>query len=86
MLTDDPCTVYAITKDSAKVLESRNLPLIPESESPIMIVQVMRYDLDYHDTAAIDPLTAILSLSDEEKTDPRVEAAIEEILEGCLHD
>jgi hypothetical protein len=46
----------------------------------------MRYELDYKDAGAIDPLTAILSLTDEEKTDPRVETAIEEILVDCLRD
>ena len=40
---------------------------------------------DLGDDAA-DPLTAILSLTDDEKSDPRVEAAIEEVLEECLRD
>jgi hypothetical protein len=50
-----------------------------------MIMQVMRYDIKYHDVSAIDPLTAILSLTDEEKTDPRVEAAVEQILEDIFN-
>jgi len=59
---------------------------VPENETPLVIVQVIRYELEYRDAAAIDPLTAILSLTNEEEADPRVEAAIEEILEDCLHD
>jgi len=47
------------------------------SESPEMVIQVMRYNLDYHDAVAIDPLTAILSLTEEDKNDPRIESAVE---------
>ena len=86
MLDDNPYTTYAVSKDNAKALELSKLPLVPEEEIPVMVIQVMRYDLEYRDTGTIDPLTAILSLTDEEKTDPRVEAAIEGILEECLHD
>ena len=86
MLADNPFITYAVTKDTAKALELKKLLLAPEEENPAMIVQVLRYDLEYQDAAAIDPLTAILSLTDEEKMDPRVEAAIEEILEDCLYD
>ena len=86
MLSDDPHTTFAITRDTAKALDTSRLQLIPDSESPDMVVHVMRYILDYHDAVAIDPLTAILSLTEEDKNDPRIESAIEEILEDCLHD
>jgi len=86
MLADNPCMVYAISKNTYKTLNQRKLLQIPDNESPLMIVQVMRYDLEYRDAIAIDPLTAILALTDEELSDPRVEIAIEEILEDCLHD
>jgi hypothetical protein len=51
-----------------------------------MIVQVISYDISYNDDAAIDPLSAILSLPAMDKDYPRVESAIEEILGDCLHD
>jgi len=86
MLADNSYPVYAISKDAAKRLEPRKLPLAPEDESPAMIIQVIKCDLEYSDSTAIDPLTAILSLKDEEMEDPRVEAAVEEILEDCLYD
>ena len=86
MLADNPYNVYAVSKDTAKFFESAKLPLIPETESPVMVIQVMQYDMDYTDTHAIDPLTAILSISEDDKADPRVEGAITEILEECLHD
>ena len=86
MLAANDYTVYAVSHEAAKMLGQNKLPLLPENESPATVVHVMRYDLEYRDTAAIDPLTAILTLTDEEKADPRVETALEEILEDCLHD
>ena len=41
---------------------------------------VMQYALVYLGDDAVDPLTAILSLTDDDKSDPRVEAAIEKVL------
>ena len=86
MLVDDPFKVIAISKAAAKELELSSLPLIPNGEIPDMVVHIVLYSIEYQDGAAIDPLTAILSLSEDDKKDPRVESAIEEILEACLHD
>ena len=85
MLADNPCTVYATTKETAKMINITKQPTVPDNETPAIIVQVMNYDMSYHSNTAIDPLTAILSLSDEEKDDPRVGLSIDEILEECLH-
>jgi len=86
MLSDNAYTTYAGFRETVKALELNKLPLVPEGETPAAIVQIIRYELKYQDLVAIDPLTAILTLTDEEQADPRVEAAIEEILEDCLHD
>lgn len=86
MLADNPYTIYAVSKAAAKTIELGKLPLIPDDETPGMVIQIMRYELEYHDASAIDPLTAILSLADDDKADPRIEAAIERIIEDCLHD
>ena len=80
MLADNSYTVYAVSKDTAKKMEFGKLPQIPDDETPGIVIQIMRYDIEYHDTLSIDPLTAILSLSDEDLTDPRLEVAIERIL------
>ena len=86
MLADEPYAVYAVSRDDAKALDMGKLPLIPDNEAPVMVVQVMQYELEYGNTIAVDPLTAILSLVEDDKTDPRIEAAIEKVLEDCLHD
>ena len=85
MLADNNYTVCAVSNDEVKSLEFGKLFEVPKGEIPEMVVQVMRYDIDYKDSAAIDPLTAVLSLIGEEKNDPRVEAAIDAILEECLN-
>jgi len=86
MLADNPYPVFAVSRGVSKGLALERLSLLPNEEIPAMIVQVLGYDIEYQDGAAIDPLTAILSLSEEEKNDYRVEAAIETVLEECLHD
>ena len=86
MLTDNSYTTYSVSKGAANALELNKQPSLPEDETPIMVIQVMRYDLSYLGDDAIDPLTAILSLTDDDKSDPRVEAAIEEVLGECLRD
>lgn len=86
MLADNAYTVYAVSGGTANELKLDRFPRLPDNEVPYVIVQLLRYDYDYPDSAAIDPLTAILTLTNDEKTDPRVEAAIEEILKECLHD
>jgi hypothetical protein len=86
MLAENPYTVYAITKSAAKQLEASKLKPIPDTESPVVVIQIMQYDLDYKESHTIDPLSAVLSISEEDRADPRVEAAIDEILEECLDD
>ena len=86
MLADNPYTIYAVSKDAAKTMDLGKMPLIPDDEAPSMVIHVMRYELEYHDARAIDPLTAILSVTGDDKADPRVEAAIEKVLEDYLHD
>jgi hypothetical protein len=86
MLADNPYAVYAVTANKAKLLELSKLIIIPDYESPVMVIQVMQYDYDCNDSLAIDPLTAVLSIPESEKSDPRVEAAIEEVLEEYLDD
>ena len=86
MLSDNFYTTYAVSKDDEKKLELGKQPRLIDVETPVIVIQVLGYNLYYDDNIAIDPLTAILSLTDDEINDPRVEAAIEEILEDLLND
>lgn len=86
MLGDNPYPTYAVSKDNVTSLSLDKVQSIPQEEIPVAVTQVLRYSFEYRDGVAVDPLTAILSLTDEEKNDPRVESAIEAVLEECLHD
>ena len=86
MLSDNTYPTYAISKKALKDLQPEKLPQVPQDELPAAIIQVMGYDLLYEgdDSLVIDPLSAILSLTPEETNDPRVESAVEEIMEEFL--
>ncbi|MDR1319959.1 MAG: hypothetical protein LBK56_00820 [Gracilibacteraceae bacterium] len=85
MLADGACPVCAVTKEQAKTAALDQYGTVPKDETPAQVIQVMRYSLDFADAAAIDPLSAVLSVPVDELSDPRVGLAIEEILEGYLN-
>ena len=85
MLQDNPWPTIAVTRAGERELGLRPKDLDCEDEVAC-IVQVMRYELDSMSDHAIDPLSAILSLSDEEKHDPRIEAEVERAMKGAFGD
>ena len=44
-------------------------------------MQEIGYQIDFGVGMAIDPLSLVLSLSDEEKDEPRISMAVDEMLE-----
>jgi len=84
MLSENNCMIYAVPNDVSRTMHLSGKQLVPVGETPLLTVQVLGYSYDYHDNTAVDPLTAILSLSEKDKQDPRVESAINEILEEHL--
>ena len=85
MLSDNGYTTYAITKEDDKINKYYELPSVPQGEVPVMVIQVMNYRIPYNNSIAVDPLTAILTLTKEDKEDPRVEDAVSKILEEVLY-
>lgn len=79
MLQDNPWPTIAVTKAQEKELGLASTAG-PDDE-PACVAQVMRYNIGYENegASAIDPLSAILSLSAEEKTDPRVESEVAKV-------
>lgn len=88
MLADNSFATYAITKQAAKDLHPENLPQVPPGELPAAVIQVMGYTYLYKGTEelVIDPLSAVLSLTQEELNDPRIEGAVKEIMEEFVYD
>lgn len=88
MLQDNPWPTLAATKAQERALELTAANLIDptEPDDPACVVQVMRYEPATTTEHAIDPLSAILSLSDYERNDPRVAAEVENVMNQVLGD
>ena len=85
MLSDNEYKTYAVTRGVEKYLEFSKEIRVPDNEQPHIIMQILGYDYEHNDCNVVDPLTAVLSLTDEEKEDPRIGLAVEQILEDFLH-
>ena len=81
MLDDGAFPVYAITKKDLSAAGIFDNMLVPAGEDPACIIQELGYQIPFGNGDAVDPLTVILSISKEEKSDPRVSMAIDEMLE-----
>lgn len=88
MLEDNSYETYAISKNMLKELQPEKLPQVPQGEIPVAVIQVMGYNYPYEcgDMLVIDPLSAVLSLNQEEMNDSRIEGAVKEIMEEFVYD
>lgn len=86
MLADNEYQTYAATKATERTLQLKWQTCVPSGEVPAMSIQVMHYVIPFDGGKTIDPLTAVLSITQEQKSDPRVEAAMDEVLEEYLRD
>ena len=55
--------------------------IAPAGEIPGCIIQELGYHILFEDRSAVNPLTVALSISKEELEDPRVNMAVDEMLE-----
>lgn len=83
MLQDSPWPTFAATREQASTL-GLTADVRPvgfgEPDDPACVVQVLRYKPVPAPGCAVDPLSAILSLPDDERNDPRVASEIEGVL------
>lgn len=79
MLGDNSYPVYGITKYDVRKKRIEREQEVPRGELPGCIIQELGYCIPFKDGEVIDPLTVYLLLKKEE--DPRVEIALEEMLE-----
>lgn len=80
MLDDNSYVVYAVTREMALELQLEDKLCVPAGEVPAEVIAVMQYVIPFHNGQTIDPLSAILMLSEADREDPRVEMAIDEML------
>lgn len=81
MLEDDPYPTYAVLKlelSKSGILKKKQISV---SESPECVIHEIGYHIPLIKKDAVDPLSLTLILSAEEKSDPRIAKAIEEMLE-----
>jgi hypothetical protein len=84
MLADNAYRTYAAQKRDKKTLGLDELQMIPIGEIPTAVVVVAHYQMTHItrlSSSVMDPVSAILSLSDTDRNDSRVEEAIEQIME-----
>lgn len=81
MLDDGAFPVYAVTKKDLHTAEISNDMLVPAGEDPVCIIQELGYQVPFGNGDAVDPLTVVLSISEEDQSDPRISMAIDEMLE-----
>ena len=80
LLNEEPYKVYAVDKAMAEKLSLQDKASVPDGEEPVEVFQVMQYVIPFHDGKTIDPLSVFLTLSSEEREDPRIEMAVDEML------
>ena len=81
MLADDPFPTYGFTKKDIGSINISRASLIPPGEIPGCLIQKVGYWIEFGDGTKMDPFSVALSISEADKKDPRVEKAIEEMLE-----
>lgn len=81
MLGEGEYPILAITKREFHSLNLSTNKLVPAGEFPKCVVQKTGYWIPFAEGKAIDPLSTVLSLDEDERADPRVSMAIDEMLE-----
>ena len=81
MLTDNPYPTVAFEKVQIQELNPNAWKQVPQIEQPVCVAHEVGYLLPFGNHNAIDPLSAALMLTEEDKTDPRVETSLNEMLE-----
>ncbi|MBE6852815.1 MAG: MarR family transcriptional regulator [Ruminococcus sp.] len=81
MLADNNYPTYAVTKKELSKTGLTKMPRIRVGEEIGCTVLELGYFIDYNNKSIEDPLSVVLSLTDEEKQDERVIISITEMLE-----
>lgn len=83
MLGDDPYPTFAVDQEQYRKLAVKSADITSKDEVPSCIIQIHRYLIAKNGT--VDPISAMLSVPDDELEDARIEQAIEEIKEDVFN-
>lgn len=81
MISDNKYPTYVVAKKDIKDLALKDRLVDIKKDEPSCIIQEVGYVVSFDKGDAIDPLSLLLSLSDDEKKDERIEISIREMLE-----
>ena len=81
MIEDNTYPTYAVAKDRLKELKISQIRSTPKGEMPVCVVDEVGYMINYRKSNTVDPISVSLMITNEEKSDPRIEMAIEKMLE-----
>ena len=81
MISDNKYPTYVVAKKDIKDLVLKDRLVDIKKDEPGCIIQEVGYVVSFDKGDAIDPLSLLLSLSDDEKKDERIEISIREMLE-----
>ena len=81
MLADNQYPTVAFEKAQMKELNTVAWQQVPAVEQPACIAHEVGYILPFGEHNAIDPLSITLMLTDEDRSDPRIEISVDEMLE-----
>lgn len=81
LLSDNDYPTYAITKKEISETGIKKMKRVCRGEEIGCVVLELGYFIDFEKKKIEDPLSVVLSLSDEEKQDERVSISINEMLE-----
>ena len=81
MISDNKYPTYVVAKKDIKDLALKDRLVDIKKDEPSCIIQEVGYVVSFGKGDVIDPLSLLLSLSDDEKKDERIEISIREMLE-----
>ena len=84
LLGDNEYRTYAVGKKDIGGLAIEKKDMVVSGERPACIIQELGYLIPSEDGSTVDPLSASLLLTGEEKQDERVLKAVDEMLEECV--
>lgn len=84
MLEDNVYPTYALTKNTLSAFREKKYSECMAEEEPVCLVQELGYQIPFLNEKDVDPLTVSLLISSEERADPRVDQAIDEMLENYV--
>ncbi|WP_070329020.1 hypothetical protein [Exiguobacterium aurantiacum] len=84
MLNETDYPIYGMTREDEKEYQLKEQKTIRSDDTPVCVVQIVKYKIKLDTAHLMDPLSVVLSLTDDEKADPRIDIEIERLKERVL--